>query len=92
MRITKVLRRARGPQARLAGQTDHHQRAARPQQLTQRARLTRDAHLHGQARAPQWPLHGGDLGRYSFTRSTPREGLRPLRDPNAPGPDEDGTD
>jgi hypothetical protein len=29
------------------------------------------------------------LGRYSFTLSTPRQGLRPLRDPDAPELDED---
>ncbi|MGI5423928.1 Tn3 family transposase [Streptomyces sp. CA-179760] len=29
------------------------------------------------------------LGRYSFTPSTPRQGLRPLRDPDAPELDED---
>jgi hypothetical protein len=28
------------------------------------------------------------LGRYSFTPSTPRDGLRPLRDPDAVGLDE----
>lgn len=29
------------------------------------------------------------LGRYSFTPSTPCQGLRPLRDPDAPELDED---
>lgn len=29
------------------------------------------------------------LGRYSFTPSTPTQGLRPLRDPDAPELDED---
>jgi hypothetical protein len=34
------------------------------------------------------------LGRYSFTPSTPRQGLRPLRDPDGPelGEDDDALD
>ncbi|MEO3805295.1 Tn3 family transposase [Nonomuraea sp. B1E8] len=31
------------------------------------------------------------LGRYSFTASVPREGLRPLRDPDPPELDDDET-
>ena len=29
------------------------------------------------------------LGRYAFTASQPRQGLRPLRGPDASGPEED---